>query len=377
MQTYAKENNVMNENIKGRRNLIGSYFGKRMILITPLLKWYLSKGMIITKIYYVLQYRPFKVYEKFKDVVIKARQKATLNPAKAVLAKTYKLLGNTFFGKTASNVYKYKQHTIVNREKAERLMNNIRFSAIDEINENTYEVMMQQRTIRENLPLIIAYFVYNYAKLNLLRYVYDFIDYYIPRSRYRPLLCDTDSYYVGLASDNGIEYIVKADKRQEFFENLETWMPIEACERHKEKWLRKKLAGLTFKQRECCETAEKLNSVTPLLFKREFRGTRAISLCSKTYYIDGQNANEFKMGAKGLSRKSNDITFNHFYHCLMSQKNCIGTNQGIMKWRRAGQAIRMCTYQKTQDVLTSFYVKRRVDRYQFFVVALFNIYAEK
>ena len=39
-----------------------------------------------------MQYRPHKVYERFKDVVIQARQDASLKPAHAVLAKTYKLL---------------------------------------------------------------------------------------------------------------------------------------------------------------------------------------------------------------------------------------------------------------------------------------------
>ena len=63
-----------------------------MILITPLLKWYLQKGLKITKIYYIMQYRAHKVYEGFKDVVIQARQEASLDPSRAVLAKTYKLL---------------------------------------------------------------------------------------------------------------------------------------------------------------------------------------------------------------------------------------------------------------------------------------------
>ena len=92
MQAFAKKENIMHESSKGRRNLIGSYFGQRMIIITPLLKWYLQKGIKITKIYYVMQYRGHKVYEKFKDVVIEARQEASLDPASAVLAKTYKLL---------------------------------------------------------------------------------------------------------------------------------------------------------------------------------------------------------------------------------------------------------------------------------------------
>ena len=120
--------------------------------------------------------------------------------------------------------------------------------------------------------------------------------------------------------------------------------------------------GLPFHQKECCKVAEKINSVIPLKFKKEFVGTRAISLCSKTYYIEGMKVGEFKMAAKGLSRKSNEISWQHFEQCLMLQRNCVGSNQGIQKWRREDTAFRMCTVEKIQDVLSCFYAKRLVDR---------------
>ncbi|GMF41675.1 unnamed protein product [Phytophthora lilii] len=36
---------------KPARKLIGSYFGEKILIYTPLLKWYLSHGMEITKTY--------------------------------------------------------------------------------------------------------------------------------------------------------------------------------------------------------------------------------------------------------------------------------------------------------------------------------------
>ena len=120
--------------------------------------------------------------------------------------------------------------------------------------------------------------------------------------------------------------------------------------------------GLPFHQRECCKVAEKLDSVVPLKFKKEFVGTRGISLCSKTYIIEGRKPGEFKMAAKGLSRKSNEISWQHFLQCLTSQRNCVGRYEGIQKWKRDDNAVRMCTVAKTQNVLTCFYAKRLVDR---------------
>ena len=41
-----------------RRSLIGSYYGEKILLATPLLQWYLEYGLVVTKIYQVVQYWP-------------------------------------------------------------------------------------------------------------------------------------------------------------------------------------------------------------------------------------------------------------------------------------------------------------------------------
>ena len=51
MQEYAKEHKIKDI---PRRLLIGSYFGKKIGLSTPLLKWYLNHGLVISHIYTVV-----------------------------------------------------------------------------------------------------------------------------------------------------------------------------------------------------------------------------------------------------------------------------------------------------------------------------------
>ena len=109
----------------------------------------------------------------------------------------------------------------------------------------------------------------------------------------------------------------------------------------------------------CCKMAYKLDCITPLLFKVEHRGRRAVSLCSKAYYIDGSDRP--KMAAKGLGRNSNNVTFNHFYHCLVNKKNCIGKNSGFMKRYTNENGFGMTTYEKTQPVISFFYMKLLVE----------------
>ena len=53
MQNYAKEHSVK---YVPRRLLLGSYFSKKIGLLTPLLKWYLEHGLVITCIYTVIEY---------------------------------------------------------------------------------------------------------------------------------------------------------------------------------------------------------------------------------------------------------------------------------------------------------------------------------
>ena len=55
MQNYAKEHSIKDV---PRLLLLGSYFGKKIGLTTPLLKWYLEHGLVITRIYTIADTKP-------------------------------------------------------------------------------------------------------------------------------------------------------------------------------------------------------------------------------------------------------------------------------------------------------------------------------
>ena len=56
MQAFAEEQNIMPQ---PRRSLIGSYFGERILLATPLIKWYLEHGLEVTQSIKLLSTRQF------------------------------------------------------------------------------------------------------------------------------------------------------------------------------------------------------------------------------------------------------------------------------------------------------------------------------
>ena len=66
--------------------------------------------------------------------------------------------------------------------EASRKVNTPLFRKLDNILENTYEVQSCKKTIKLNLPNQIGFFVYQYAKLRMLQFYYDFFDKYLDRS---------------------------------------------------------------------------------------------------------------------------------------------------------------------------------------------------
>jgi hypothetical protein len=72
MKAYAEEKEIMSQ---PRKSLVGSMYGEKIMIITPLLKWYLIKGLVVTRIYQVVKYSPAKCFQIFGEAVSDARWK--------------------------------------------------------------------------------------------------------------------------------------------------------------------------------------------------------------------------------------------------------------------------------------------------------------
>ena len=66
MKAFAEDNNIMP---KPQRSLIGSFFSTKIMLVTPVLKWYLVHGLEVPKIYQVVEYTPKRCFEPFGNAV--------------------------------------------------------------------------------------------------------------------------------------------------------------------------------------------------------------------------------------------------------------------------------------------------------------------
>ena len=89
MKAFTEKQKIMPH---PRRSLIGSCFGEKILLAIPLIKWYIEHGLKVTDIYQVVEYAPAPCFQPFGKAVSEARRVADVDPNKAIIADTMKLV---------------------------------------------------------------------------------------------------------------------------------------------------------------------------------------------------------------------------------------------------------------------------------------------
>ncbi|KAI8516762.1 hypothetical protein Bbelb_053430 [Branchiostoma belcheri] len=318
MKAYAEEHNLMS---KPRRSLIGSMFGRKILLATSLLNWYLKHGLQVTRIYQVMEYRPKPSFKSFGDAVSDARRKGDEDKSKKIIADTMKLIGNSGYGKTVTN--KEKQTDVEYCEDvvtATRRINTSRFRHLVVVNdEGFFEIESAKRKIKFDLPLQIGFFVYQYAKLRMLEFYYDFMLEFVDVSDFQYCEMDTDSAYIALSA-NSLDDVINLTCGRDTPENA------------------------AYDKR------------TPGLFKEEWSGNGIVGLCSKTYYcFGGEDKTHDKFSCKGVNKRCNDIDHQKYLRVLETKRSGQGINKGF---RMRGNE--MHTYVQIRDAFSYFYPKRKV-----------------
>ena len=173
MRQYAEEHDIMST---PRRMLVGSYRGDKILLTTPLLRWYIAHGLVVDHVYQVVEYSPKPCFQQFGESVSTARRNGDSDPDKSIIADTMKLLGNSAYGKTVTNVDKHRDVRYCTEVGTSLLVGNKRFRQLDVVTDDAYEITSSKARVTYDLPLHIGFFVYQYAKLRMLEFYYDFVD---------------------------------------------------------------------------------------------------------------------------------------------------------------------------------------------------------
>jgi predicted NAD-dependent protein-ADP-ribosyltransferase YbiA (DUF1768 family) len=342
MKQYMVDNQL---NLKPRRMLVGGMAARKILLASPLLAWYLSQGLEVTRIYQVIEFVGRKCFKEFHESTTAARRMGDLHPDMKILGDSKKLLSNSSYGGLLLRKEKHSQISYMSSNSdTSKIVNSKYFRNLIPFHNEVVEVETSKRRIVCDLPSYLAFFVLQYAKLVLLKFYYQVLDKYLDRSDFEMCEVDTDALYFSHTGDDLYSIVrphLKEEFRKKIYDNCSD--DIEIIPEN----------GFFF-SRKCCERHLAYDNRTPGLCKLEAEGVKMICLSSKTYFLK-INKENYKLSAKGVNKSLLGNCLDKFESVLASQKTESAVNRGFHLHKRE-----MYTYKMRKNAFGFLYMKRQV-----------------
>ena len=209
MKEYEEKERIMPQ---PRRMLISSFILTNGTIITPLLLFYLKLGLVCNKIHRFVPYTPRKCFNNFVQSAVDARRQGDKNPDSSIVAETMKLLANSSYGYQIMDRSRHTVTKYLNDEKTHSAINSKMFKRLNHITDQLYEVELVKLEIEHREPIIVGYFILQYAKLRMMELYYNFFKKFCDTDKYEELEMDTDSLYLALSEEN-LEDVIVPGKR--------------------------------------------------------------------------------------------------------------------------------------------------------------------
>ena len=253
---------------------------------------------------------------------------------------------------------KYRQVKYVSGQHEARMaVNDPRFRCMTVCSNDVYEVQSGYRRIKLEVNLPIACSILAGAKVELLKYVYQHLLYFVELSWVEVALMDTDSIYAALHGRT-LRDSVKPDRLAEFDS-----MQLDHCSQRG-----RQRHPTTKMPRKCCDRDEFADNRTPNLWKQEYSCEQLIALTSKTY-ICYNSPTQIKVSCKGINKSR---------FCL--QQDPLAVFTGVLETRSAAGAENtgfqlskgsLYTYRGHKSAFPFVYFKRQlIDRAAVFTRAI-------
>ena len=340
MQDFVKLNNLRQ---KPRTLLVGGMSAEKILLASPLLKWYIEHGLIITDVFEIIEFGKMACFQEFGEQITAARRMGDMDPSLEIIAMLHKLIGNSGYGGTLIDQLKFlKIKYIKGFKEACHKVNDVRFKKLTELQDDLFEAELNHSAITVNTPIQIGNMILQYSKLRLLQFYYDWLDIYIDRKSFELVETDTDSLYFALSGES-LEDVIKPELRQSYLQTVSGSLVCNDNFSGDEK---------TWFPRKCCQKHSKHDNRTPGLMKVEFHGNEIVALCSKTYAASSNNCIKYSM--KGVNKT--------FVDPLPLYKSVLNTLTNITSINRGFKVMenKIRTYEQRKTALNYFYCKRRV-----------------
>ena len=208
LKNYAIENELLKH---PQRMLISSFKLENGTVITPLFNFY-------TIVYRFVQYSPRKCFKKFIQSVVDARREEDENFLSGVVAETMRLLGNSFYGYHIMDRSKHSIQKLLNDKKTHKAINEPLFKRLITVEKDFYGVELLKSTIEHSEPIIVGFFILQYANLRMLEVYYNFFDKFCDVKKFDDLEMGTYSLYLAFAAE--ILYdCIRPEKKRRFDKN--------------------------------------------------------------------------------------------------------------------------------------------------------------
>ena len=88
-------------------------------------------------------------------------------------------------------------------EKTHAANNSKLYNKLDHVNKSFYEVELDKAQIVQKEPIIVGFFILQYAKLQMLELYYNFFTKFCDLNKFEELEMDTDPQYLAFAEKTG------------------------------------------------------------------------------------------------------------------------------------------------------------------------------
>jgi len=171
MQQYAQQSGDLTI---PRRSLISSYHATQQLFSTNLLQWYIKHGLEVSNITLFVQFRGDRVLSHLPDVVAGARLDADLATtadgtkdfAKVLVGEMMKLVGNSYYGKTITNIKRHMKVQFLEESKMQRALESALFS--DQYPVGQSEDLFEVVSKKEKLQFTMCHWVGFQVRTKLL-----------------------------------------------------------------------------------------------------------------------------------------------------------------------------------------------------------------
>lgn len=344
MQTFMSDNNM---HTRPRTTLIAGMKAEKILLATPLVKFYIEHGLIVSNIYTVIEFEPRQCFQKFVECTANDRRDADKGLIPTIQGDTSKLIANSSYGSMLLDTTKHRNMRYAfNSNSVSQQVNQPTFRHYEKLDIDFFEIEHAKRQTVFNMPIQIGFFILQYAKLRMLDFYFNCVDRFINRQDFQYCSMDTDSAYFSLSTDN-FESLIQPSKMSLY--NIVK----NSCNNHD--YVPTLNNPHIYFPRSCCTDHTKHDKRTPGLFKLEYEGDGIVALCSKMYCV--KSSNSVKFSCKGISKSGIDKSkvYDMYYDVLKNKTIKSGVNTGIRLINKE-----MTTYQQTRAGFTYFYYKRKV-----------------